>query len=98
AVVDAYDGTVTLYEWDENDPILKAWAGAFPDIIEPRDSIPEPLLEHMRYPEDLFKVQRNMLAAYHVTNPTTFYEGSDQWEIPQDPTDRSQNQPPYRLS
>lgn len=98
AVVDAYDGTVTLYEWDEQDPILKAWSAAFPGIIEPRDSIPEPLLEHMRYPEDLFKVQRNMLAEYHVTNPTTFYEGSDQWEIPQDPTDRSQNQPPYRLS
>jgi uncharacterized membrane protein (UPF0182 family) len=98
AVVDAYDGTVTLYEWDEQDPILKAWSSAFPDAVEPRDSIPDTLLEHMRYPEDLFKVQRNMLAQYHVTQPKTFYEGSDQWEVPQDPTNRAQNQPPYRLS
>jgi uncharacterized membrane protein (UPF0182 family) len=98
AVVDAYDGTVTLYEWDEEDPILKAWSSAFPGAVEPKSSIPEDLRAHMRYPEDLFKVQRNMLAQYHVTQPKTFYEGSDQWEVPQDPTNRTQNQPPYRLS
>jgi hypothetical protein len=98
AVVDAYDGTVTLYEWDEEDPILKAWSSAFPGAVEPKDSIPEELRAHMRYPEDLFKVQRNILAQYHVTQPKTFYEGSDQWEIPQDPTNRTQAQPPYRLS
>jgi len=98
AVVDAYDGTVTLYEWDEEDPILKAWSSAFPGVVEPKDSIPDDLQAHMRYPEDLFKVQRNMLAQYHVTQPKTFYEGSDQWEVPQDPTNRTQNQPPYRLS
>jgi hypothetical protein len=98
AVVDAYDGTVTLYEWDEEDPILKAWSSAFPGAVEPKDSIPEELRAHMRYPEDLFKVQRNILAQYHVTRPKTFYEGSDQWEIPQDPTNRTQTQPPYRLS
>jgi hypothetical protein len=98
AVVDAYDGTVTLYEWDEEDPILKAWSGAFPGIVEPKDSIPEELRAHMRYPEDLFKVQRNILAEYHVVQPRPFYEGSDRWRVPQDPTQQSQSQPPYRLS
>jgi uncharacterized membrane protein (UPF0182 family) len=98
AVVDAYDGTVTLYEWDEQDPMLKAWSAAFPGVVEPKDSIPEELRAHMRYPEDLFKVQRNILAQYHVTQPKTFYEGSDQWEVPEDPTNKTQNQPPYRLS
>ena len=98
AVVDAYDGTVKLYEWDEEDPILKAWSAAFPDVVEPKDSIPEELLSHMRYPEDLFKVQRNLLAEYHVTQPKTFYEGSDRWKVPEDPSDPRRTQPPYRLS
>jgi uncharacterized membrane protein (UPF0182 family) len=98
AVVDAYDGTVELYAWDEEDPILKAWSSAFPGVVEPRSSIPDELLSHMRYPEDLFKVQRNLLAEYHVTQPKTFYEGSDKWNVPQDPTNKARTQPPYRLS
>jgi uncharacterized membrane protein (UPF0182 family) len=98
AVVDAYDGTVTLYAWDESDPLLQAWSQAFPGVVKPRETIPDTLLQHMRYPEDLFKVQRNMLATYHVTNPKTFYEGSDKWNVPQDPTDPARTQPPYRLS
>jgi len=98
AVVDAYDGTVTLYQWDEEDPILKAWSAAFPDVVQPKDSIPEELLSHMRYPEDLFKVQRNLLAEYHVTQAKTFYEGSDRWKVPEDPSNRARTQPPYRLS
>ncbi len=97
AVVDAYDGTVTLYEWDA-DPIVKAWSEAFPGIVKPRSEIPPDLLDHMRYPEDLFKVQRNMLAQYHVTNPKTFYDGSDQWNVPEDPENQANKQPPYRLS
>jgi uncharacterized protein len=98
AVVDAYDGTVTLYEWDQQDPMLKAWSAAFPGLVQDRSSIPDQLLSHMRYPEDLFKVQRHMLAEYHVTQPRTFYEGSDRWRVPEDPTKQSQSQPPYRLS
>ncbi len=98
ATVDAYDGTVTLYAWDDKDPILKAWQGIFPDVVKPKSSIPEELLQHFRYPEDLYKVQRNMLAEYHVTDPKTFYEGNDRWEVPQDPNKASQTQPPYRLS
>ena len=98
AVVDAYDGTVTLYQWDEEDPILKAWMGAFDGVVKPKSTIPEALLEHMRYPEDMFKVQRNMLAEYHVTEAQSFYNGTDRWKVPEDPTDRTQSQPPYRLS
>ncbi|MFL6109201.1 MAG: UPF0182 family protein [Marmoricola sp.] len=98
ATVDAYDGTVTLYEWDDSDPILKAWESVFPDVVKSRDSIPPELLDHFRYPEDLYKVQRNILAEYHVTNPKTFYEASDRWEVPADPDQTATTQPPYRLS
>ncbi len=76
ATVDAYDGTVKLYQVDQNDPVLDAWMGVFPDAVQPADSIPDELRAHFRYPEDLFKVQREMLAKYHVTirrssSPTT---------------------------
>lgn len=98
AVVDAYDGSVTLYAWDTKDPILKAWSSAFPGAVKKRSEIPPDLLAHMRYPEDLFKVQRSLLASYHVQNPKTFYEGNDKWEIPQDPSVATRKQPPYRLS
>jgi uncharacterized membrane protein (UPF0182 family) len=98
ATVDAYDGTVTLYEWDTEDPILKAWEGVFPGIVKSKSEIPDDLLAHFRYPEDLFKVQRNILAAYHVEDPKTFYEGNDKWDIPEDPNSPTRTQPPYRLS
>ncbi len=98
ATVDAYDGTVKLYEWDTTDPILKVWKKAFPGVVESKSEIPESLLEHMRYPEDLFKVQREMLASYHVLDPKTFYEGNDQWDVPQDTSAPTRKQPPYRLS
>ncbi len=97
AVVDAYDGTVTLYAWD-SDPILKAWSAAFPGVVKPRSEIPPDLAQHMRYPEDLFKVQRDILATYHVTDPKTFYDGSDKWLVPQDPENKARKQAPYRLS
>jgi uncharacterized membrane protein (UPF0182 family) len=97
AVVDAYDGTVTLYEW-QDDPILDAWKDVFPDVVESRESIPDELLNHFRYPEDLFKVQRHILAQYHVTEAQTFYRGTDRWDVPEDPADPANKQPPYRLS
>lgn len=101
ATVDAYDGTVTLYGWDESDPILKSWKKIFPGVVKDKADIPEELLNHMRYPEDQFKVQRNMLASYHVEDAKTFYEKNDRWSVPSDPASTSQvkrNQPPYRLS
>ena len=97
ATVDAYDGTVTLYAWDEEDPILKAWRGIFPDSVKDKDEIPDELLAHLRYPEDLFKVQRYQLAKYHVTDAGDFYQGSDRWEVPEDPNSQNNNQPPYRV-
>ena len=97
ATVDAYDGTVTLYAWDESDPILQAWRGAFPGTVQDRDEIPDALLEHLRYPEDLFKVQRYQFARYHVTDAGDFYQGNDRWEVPEDPEVSGRYQPPYRL-
>lgn len=96
AVVDAYDGSVTLYEWDENDPVLQTWMKAFPDTVTPKSEIPDGLYDHLRYPEDLFKLQRKMLEQYHVTDPITFYGGQDAWIVPNDPTvSVAQAQPPY---
>ncbi|MFF3665341.1 UPF0182 family membrane protein [Microtetraspora malaysiensis] len=100
AVVDAYDGSVTLYEWDEKDPILKSWEKAFPGIIKPKNAIDSDLQQHLRYPEDLFKVQRDVLSRYHITNAQSFYGGQDFWNIPDDPSSGEKNvkQPPYYLS
>ncbi|MFV2100065.1 UPF0182 family protein [Micromonospora sp. LOL_024] len=100
ATVDAYDGTVALYEFDENDPVLKAWNKAFGgDLITPRAEIPPALADHFRYPADLFKVQRNLLTRFHVTNPGDFYSGQDFWQVPNvpDAPDSGQKQPPYYL-
>jgi len=97
ATVDAYDGTVNLYAWDEDDPMLEAWRGAFPGTVQDREDIPDELLQHMRYPEDLFKVQRYQFARYHVTDAGEFYQGNDRWEVPEDPYAEDRYQPPYRL-
>ena len=91
ATVDAYDGTVTLYAWDEQDPILKAWRSAFPGVVQDRARHPRGAAEHLRYPEDLFKVQRYQLARYHVTDAKDFYEDNDRWEVPDGP-ERDQQQ------
>jgi uncharacterized membrane protein (UPF0182 family) len=101
AVVDAYDGSVKLYEWDEEDPILQTWSKAFPGIITPKADIPQPLLEHLRYPQDLFKVQREVLGRYHTLNPNTWFQQSDIWQVPNDPVRAGQQpvkQPPYFLT
>ena len=98
AVVNAYDGEVTLYEWDAQDPILKTWQNVFPDQIEPMSEISGDLMSHLRYPEDLFKVQRQLLTQYHVTDAASFYSGSNFWNIPQDPTAGDVPQPPYFLT
>ncbi len=99
ATVDAYDGTVKLYQWDTEDPVLKTWMKAFPDTVQPKSAIKGDLLEHLRYPQDMFKVQRELLTRYHVTNPAQFYSGSDAWQVPDDPTNKDGNAvPPYYLS
>ena len=99
AVVDAYDGSVDLYQWDAKDPVLKSWMKVFPGVVKPRAAISQPLLEHLRYPVDLFKVQRDVLAQYHVTDASTFYEGGERWKVPEDPAGTNSSlQPPYYLS
>ncbi|WP_425465364.1 UPF0182 family protein [Nonomuraea mesophila] len=100
ATVDAYDGTVKLYAWDNNDPVLKTWSNAFPGVIRPASEMSADLRNHVRYPEDLFKVQRYTLSRYHITDPAAFYSGQDFWNVPNDPTQGEQNvkQPPYYLT
>lgn len=100
ATVDAYDGTVTLYEFDDQDPVLKAWNKAFGgDLVVPKDQIPAALADHFRYPADLFKVQRNLLTKFHVTDPRTFFSGDDFWQVPNAPDSPSDGyQPPYYLN
>lgn len=98
ATVDAYDGTVTLYQQDEQDPVLKAWMKVFPGTVKPKSDISHELAEHLRYPEDLFKVQRMLLAKYHVNDPVTFFSTSDFWDVPLDPNPTASSyQPPYYI-
>jgi uncharacterized membrane protein (UPF0182 family) len=96
ATVDAYDGTVTLYQLDRHDPVLQAWMRAFPGTVKSADDIPDELRAHFRYPEDLFKVQRELLAKYHVDEPREFFTTNAFWSVPSDPTvDTNPNQPPF---
>jgi uncharacterized membrane protein (UPF0182 family) len=98
ATVDAYDGTVTLYEWDQTDPVLQTYMKAFPDTVQDYDEIPDELKSHVRYPEDLFKLQRDILTRYHVSNPVDFFNQNDRWQVPDDPTqDTDEAQPPYYI-
>ncbi len=99
ATVDAYTGQVKLYQWDTKDPVLKTWMKAFPNTVESKDSISPSLMAHLRYPQDLFKVQRELLTRYHVKDAQTFLSGSEVWQIPDDPTNKSGDAvPPYYLS
>jgi uncharacterized membrane protein (UPF0182 family) len=100
ATVDAFDGSVKLYVWDDKDPLLKAWMGAFGGTVHPMSEISGGLMSHLRYPEDIFKVQRSLMTKYHVTDPGAFYGGQDYWTVPDDPTQETQkvDQPPYYLS
>ena len=101
ATVDAYDGTVVLYQWDEKDPVLKTWMKAFPNTVTPKSKMSKELLEHVRYPEDLFRVQRDVLSSYHVQSAAAFYGGQDFWRVPRDPSTFGANagaQPPYYMT
>ena len=98
ATVDAYDGSVTLYAQDDKDPVLAAWMKTFPGTIKPKSDISPELAAHLRYPEDLFKVQRMLLAKYHVDDPVTFFSTSDFWDVPLDPNPTASSyQPPYYI-
>jgi uncharacterized membrane protein (UPF0182 family) len=101
ATVDAYSGKVTLYAWDTDDPILKTWQKIFPTTLKSADKMSAELTSHVRYPADLFKVQRSILGSYHVTDANSFYSSDDQWVTPNDPTSPAATptlQPPYYLT
>lgn len=101
ATVDAYDGSVTLYAWDDEDPLLQTWQKIYPSTLKPMSEMSDELLSHVRYPADLFKVQRAILGNYHVEDADTFYSGTDRWVTPNDPTGDTANpklQPPYYLT
>jgi uncharacterized membrane protein (UPF0182 family) len=99
ATVDAYSGKVTLYQFGENDPVLDTWMKAYPGTVQPESAISDTLRMHLRYPEDLFKVQRELLTRYHVTDPKQFFNTQDFWRVPGDPTQgqAAGAQPPYYI-
>src|SRR5919106_769260 len=92
AVVDAYTGEVTLYAYDESDPLLRAWRKAFPDLFASKSEITPSLAEHLRYPEDLFSIQTWIYASYHLGNPDDFYSKDDFWALPDDRSGEIQRQ------
>ncbi len=96
ATVDAYSGKVTLYQWDD-DPVLRTWMKVFPGLVQPKESMPAGVLAHVRYPQDLFEVQRKLLEQYHVDDPRQFYNVADKWTVPNDPylDSATAAQPPY---
>ena len=100
ATVDAYDGSVKLYAWDTEDPILKTWQKVYPNTLLPVSEMSAELMSHVRYPADLFKVQRGILGQYHVSDPGAFYSQQDAWMIPNDPTatNGALDQPPYYMT
>ena len=101
ATVDAYTGAVDLYAWDDKDPVLKSWEKVFPNTVKPRSEISGDLMSHLRYPQDLFKVQRTVLERYHVQTANAFFTRENFWSLPADPTVSGNNppqQPPYYLT
>ena len=80
--VDAYDGTVRAYLAAPNDPMIRTLAKIYPGLLQPLDSMPADLRAHLRYPEELFRLQTGLFATYHMADPETFYHREDQWQIP----------------
>ncbi len=84
AVVNAYDGTINFYIFDEEDPLIKSYSKIFPGMFDDKSEMSENLLDHIRYPEDLFTVQSDMYRDYHMVDPRVFYADEDPWVIPTD--------------
>jgi uncharacterized membrane protein (UPF0182 family) len=85
ATVDAYDGTVALYLVDDEDPIIRAYDDAFPDLFTDGDEMSDELQAHLRYPEDLFRIQTAAYGRYHLEDPDTFFTQEDSWRVARDP-------------
>ncbi|MEX1133642.1 MAG: UPF0182 family protein [Acidimicrobiia bacterium] len=86
AVVDAFDGDVTFYLNDPADPVAQAWSDAYPGLFRPVSEMPPGLEDHLRYPQDLFRVQGELYLEYHVTDYTELFSGNDAWSLPADPS------------
>ena len=84
AVINAYDGTIDFYVVDSQDPIIQSYVDIFPDLFSPEEEMSNELLDHIRYPEDLFTIQSDMYRDYHMTDPKVFYADEDPWVIPSD--------------
>jgi uncharacterized membrane protein (UPF0182 family) len=81
-VIDAYEGTAVFYVTDNKDPLIKAYQATFPSLFTPLDSMPSSLRAHLRVPEDLFNIQTQIYATYHITDPKVFFAREDVWDIP----------------
>lgn len=98
ATVDAYDGSVTLYAWDDQDPVLQTWQNIYPSTLKSVSDMSADLMSHVRYPTDLFKVQRDILGTYHIDTAGSFAQQDNRWQTPNDPRSDSVLQPPYYLT
>ena len=103
-VIDAYDGSISFYQIDTNDPIIRTYAKIFPNLFQPISKMPKSLASHLRYPEDIFSLQTTVYTTYHMDNPQIFYNKEDQWEIPtisegqkQETTDGAQQMGPRHM-
>jgi uncharacterized protein len=81
-VIDAYDGSLTAYVSAPSDPLIRSWARIFPGIFVPLDSMPAGLRAHIRYPDEIYRIQTSLYAIYHMDAPEDFYHREDQWQIP----------------
>jgi uncharacterized membrane protein (UPF0182 family) len=98
AVIDAYDGSVKLYVFDPTDPVIQTYQKIFPQIFTSRDQMPADLVRHVRYPEDIYIAQANILRTFHMTNPDQFYNKEDEWDFPNESVDgQPQPMPPFYL-
>ncbi len=79
--IDAYNGTMKFYVVDPTDPIIQAWRSAFPSLFTDVSQMPQDLVAHWRYPEDLFDVQTQQYALYHITDPVQFFNKQAIWDI-----------------
>ncbi len=92
-VIDAYNGTLRAFISAPDDPIVQSWAKVFPGIFQPMTAMPDDLLAHLRYPDDLFRAQSALYTTYHMDTPEEFYNREDQWQIPS--VDRSDGSVPF---
>jgi uncharacterized membrane protein (UPF0182 family) len=100
-VVDAYEGTVDFYVADSKDPLIRGYQATFPTMFKPLSAMPASLRQHLRVPEDLFKIQTDVYRTYHMDDPSTFYNREDVWDIPAEqrgPNTQLQNLQPYYVT